>query len=39
MGFLVKMLGADWRTAGPFFAAGILLMVLWTPRLDVPSQS
>jgi hypothetical protein len=39
IGFLVKFLGADWRTAGPFFAFGIMLMLLWTPRLDVPSQS
>jgi hypothetical protein len=36
-GFVLKFLGADWRTAGPFFALGIFLMLLWTPRLDVPS--
>jgi hypothetical protein len=38
-GFLLKFLGADWKIAGPFFAFGVLLMLLWTPRLDVPAMN
>ncbi len=34
-GFVVKLLGAEWKVAGPFFALAILLLLLWTPRLDV----
>ena len=36
-GVLLKFLGADWKVAGAFFALGTLLMLLWTPRLDVPA--
>jgi hypothetical protein len=36
-GVLLKGLGAEWKIAGLFFAFGLLLMLFWTPRLDVPS--
>ena len=35
LGFVVKILGAEWKVAGAFFAFAILLLLLWTPRLDV----
>lgn len=35
-GFVLKILGADWKIAGAFFAFAVLLMLLWTPRLDLP---
>lgn len=35
-GFVLKIMGAGWKIASPFFAIAILLMLLWTPRLDVP---
>lgn len=38
MGFVLKFQGAEWKIAGIFFAVGILLLLLWTPRLDVPTQ-
>ncbi len=31
-GLVLKFLGAEWRVAGTFFAAGALLMVIFTPR-------
>jgi hypothetical protein len=34
-GFVLKILGSTWIVAGPFFAAGILLLVLWRPRMAV----
>jgi hypothetical protein len=36
LGFVLRFLGAPWKIAGSFFAFAILLMLLWTPRLDVP---
>ena len=30
----LKVLGASWTTAGGFFAGGLILLLLWTPRLD-----
>jgi hypothetical protein len=36
-GFVLKILGGPWNIASIFFAVGVLLMLLWTPRLDVPS--
>jgi len=35
-GFVLKFLGASWNVAGIFFVAGILLLLAWTPKLDVP---
>ena len=34
-GFVLKILGAGWKIAGAFLAFAILLMLLWTPRLEV----
>lgn len=34
-GLVLKLLGAEWRIAGVFFAVGLLLLLLWTPRLDI----
>jgi len=33
-GLLLKVLGADWAVAGWLFAGGLILLVLWTPRLE-----
>jgi hypothetical protein len=38
-GFMLKVLGAEWKFAGPFFAFAVLLMLLWVPRLDVPEAA
>ena len=34
-GFVLKLLGSTWSVAGIFFAVGIFLLLLWTPKLDV----
>jgi F0F1-type ATP synthase membrane subunit c/vacuolar-type H+-ATPase subunit K len=34
-GLVLKFMGATWNVAGWFFIAGILLLLMWTPRLDV----
>jgi hypothetical protein len=38
LGVALKFMGAGWNIAGGFFAVGLLLLVVWTPRLDVQSQ-
>ena len=38
-GFMLKILGARWSVAGVFFVVGILLLLVWTPKLDLPSES
>ena len=38
-GFALKFLGASWFVAGLFFATGIFLLLIWTPQLDLPSQT
>jgi hypothetical protein len=35
-GFVLKFIGASWKIAGPFFFVGFALLVLWTPRLELP---
>jgi len=35
----LKFLGASWKIAGPFFFIGFALLLLWTPRLDLPASS
>jgi len=35
-GFALKVLGVGWNIAGIFFVVGILLLLAWTPRLDLP---
>jgi len=39
LGLMLKVLGAQWKFAGPFFAFAVLLMLLWVPRLDVPEAA
>ena len=36
-GVALKFLGANWSFAGIFSLLGLVLMLLWTPRLDVAS--
>ncbi|HWZ98384.1 MAG TPA: hypothetical protein VN025_11540 [Candidatus Dormibacteraeota bacterium] len=31
-GLLLKLLGSQWKVAAIFFATGLLLLLLWTPR-------
>jgi len=38
-GFVLKLLGTSWFVAGPFFATAIFLLLIWTPRIDLPSQT
>jgi F0F1-type ATP synthase membrane subunit c/vacuolar-type H+-ATPase subunit K len=33
VGLVLKLLGAGWNVTGAFFAAGMLLFLLWQPRL------
>lgn len=33
-GVVLKFQGAGWNVAGPFFAAGLLALLLWQPRLS-----
>jgi hypothetical protein len=34
-GVLLRLMGATWNVASWFFIVGILLLLAWTPRLDV----
>lgn len=36
-GVALKFLGASWSVAGIFFLLELVLMLLWTPRLDIAS--
>ena len=38
IGLSLKFLGAGWNVAGIFYAVGVLLMLAWWPRLDLPPQ-
>ncbi|MBZ5702275.1 MAG: hypothetical protein LAN84_10550 [Acidobacteriia bacterium] len=38
-GLVLKFLGASWFVGGPFFATAIFLLLIWTPRIDLPSQT
>jgi hypothetical protein len=38
-GFLLKFLGAGWNIAGMFFVVGILVLLAWTPKLEVPGSN
>jgi len=35
-GVLIRVMGFSWTIAAWFFVAGFLLLVLWTPRLELP---
>lgn len=39
LGLVLRILGAGWNVCGVFFIAGILLLLAWTPKLDLPSSS
>jgi hypothetical protein len=39
LGFALKFLGASWFVAGPFFTTAIFLLLIWTPRIELPSQT
>ena len=34
-GLVLKFMGATWNVASWFFFVGIVLLLAWTPRLDV----
>ena len=38
LGVTLKFMGASWNIVGWFFAVGVLAMLAWTPKLDVPSR-
>ena len=38
-GVVLKLFGAGWKVAGVFFALGVFLFLVWTPRLDLPTAS
>lgn len=35
-GVALRILGANWNICGLFFVTGILLLLAWTPKLDLP---
>jgi hypothetical protein len=37
-GLALRFLGFSWDVAGIFYAVGTLLMLAWTPKLDLPPQ-
>ena len=37
-GLALRFIGASWNVCGIFYAVGILLMLAWTPKLDLLSQ-
>ncbi len=39
IGFLLRVLGASWQVAGLFFGAAMLLILAWTPRLEITSTT
>lgn len=39
MGLVLKFLGASWSVAAFFLVATILLLLAWTPRLELPSSN
>jgi len=38
LGLALRIIGAAWSLAGVFYAVGILLMLAWWPKLDLPPQ-
>lgn len=38
-GLVLRILGASWNICGLFFITGILLLLAWTPKLDLPSSA
>jgi F0F1-type ATP synthase membrane subunit c/vacuolar-type H+-ATPase subunit K len=37
-GLVLRFIGVSWNVAGIFYAVGTLLMLAWTPKLDLPPQ-
>lgn len=37
LGLVLKFLDAKWNLAGLFFAVAVFLLLVWAPRLDLPS--
>ncbi len=37
-GLVARFIGTPWKFCGLFFVLGILLLLAWTPRLDLPAQ-
>ena len=37
-GLVLRFMGATWNVAGWFFIVGIVLLLAWTPRLDVSGK-
>ena len=35
LGCFLAVLGASWGLSGPFYAAGLLLLLAWSPRLEL----
>lgn len=35
-GCVMRLVGAPWNISGIFYAGGILVLLAWTPRLEVP---
>jgi hypothetical protein len=35
-GVIIRMMGFSWNIAAWFFVAGFLLLLWWTPRMDLP---
>ena len=38
LGLTLRIVGLTWKIASLFYAVGILLMLAWSPRLDLPAQ-
>jgi hypothetical protein len=38
-GVVIRVMGFSWNIAAWFFVAGFLLLLWWTPRLELPISS
>jgi hypothetical protein len=36
LGGFLAMFGATWSFSAPFYAAGLFLLLAWSPRLELP---
>jgi hypothetical protein len=37
-GLVLRLIGVSWNVSAIFYAVGILVMLAWTPKLDLPPQ-
>jgi F0F1-type ATP synthase membrane subunit c/vacuolar-type H+-ATPase subunit K len=37
-GLMLRVMGTSWNICGPFYIAGILLLLAWTPKLNMPPR-